>query len=138
MLKKNIDISGSFSCVSLYLLSSSQCDFAINAAVRLEPSVYWRLSPHVSRGLIQSLRSRTDLDVRPGDGQDGAGAPGCGADGAQRAAGVHRVHRDHRVARQERSEVGLPVEPQVGERHDIEKLKYTFSPKHVYKLGFTC
>ena len=31
---------------------------------------------------------KTDLDVSPGDWQDGAGAPGGGADGAQRAAGV--------------------------------------------------
>ena len=52
----------------------------------------------------------TDLDVSPGDWQNGAGAPGGGADGAQRAAGVDWIHGDHRVAGQEGGEVGLPVE----------------------------
>ena len=56
---------------------------------------------------------KTDLDVSPGDWQDGAGAPGGGADGAQRAAGVDRLHGHHGVARQEGGEVGLPVEEQI-------------------------
>lgn len=50
----------------------------------------------------------TDLDVGPGDGQDGAGAPGGGADGAQGAAVVH-MHGHHGVAGQEGGQVGLPV-----------------------------
>lgn len=59
----------------------------------------------------------TDLDVNPGDGQDGTGAPGGGADGAQWAAGVDRLHGNHRVARQERGKVGLPGEERPDGRH---------------------
>lgn len=53
-----------------------------------------------------------DLDVSPGDWQDGTGAPGGGANGAQWTAGVDRLHDNHRVARQEGGKVGLPEEEQ--------------------------
>lgn len=64
-----------------------------------------------------------DLNVSPGDRQDGAGAPGGGADGAQRAAAVDRLHGDHRVARQEGGQVGLPVEEQVNVMRTVSRSK---------------
>lgn len=60
-----------------------------------------------------SLMICANLDVSPGDWQDGAGAPGSGADGAQRVAGVAWMHGNHRMAGQEGGEVGLPDEEQI-------------------------
>lgn len=69
----------------------------------------------------------TDLDVSPGDRQDGTGAPGGGADGAQWAARVDWIHRDHRVAGQEGGEVGLPVEEE-----NTENQRWIVFPRSVY------
>lgn len=64
----------------------------------------------ISCSFVTSPVICTDLDVSPGDWQDGAWAPGGSADGAQRAAAVDWIHGDHRVTRQEGGKVGLPVE----------------------------
>ena len=61
-----------------------------------------------------SLALPAHLDVCPGDGQDGTGAPGGSADGSQGAARVDRVHGHHGVAGQEGRQVGLPGDGQQG------------------------
>ena len=64
----------------------------------------------LEHNVVSSLIVCANLNVSPGDRQDGAGPPRGGADGAQWAAGVDRLHGNHRVARQERSQVTLPDE----------------------------
>lgn len=101
----------------------------------LRTILIWHQSADMSSVQDNKIWWRADLDVSPGDWQDGAGAPGGGADGAERAAGVDRLHGNHRVARQERCKVAFPDEEQMNVMRTycrVSAFKFSFSWRHYF------